>query len=71
MDSEIKKALWRHGQSSDIVEIRVGIMVKGRFVITISWLPRVLFLLSEKPKEHIAGGKKYYHTSVRSEALSA
>ena len=46
-------------------------MVKGGFVITISWIPPVLFLLSQKPKVHIAEGKKYYHTSVRSEALSA
>ena len=46
-------------------------MVKGRFVITISWIPRVLFLLPEKPKVHIAEGRKYYPTSVRSEALSA
>ena len=46
-------------------------MVKGRFVITISWSPHALLLLSKKPKVHIAEGKNYDHTSVRSEALSA
>lgn len=46
-------------------------MVEGRFAITISWIPHALFLLSEKPKVHIAESKNYYHTSAWLEALSA
>ena len=71
MESRIKKPLWRHGQSTDMVEMWVGVLVEVGFVITQFWVPRVLFLHSGEPKAHTVGLKSYYQANVRYKALSA